>query len=209
VSTNRKYESERRSQQALETRRAIRAAARQLFERDGFAGTTVSAIAAAASVSVPTVYAVFGSKGAILREMMDELEAVAVADGDPAADLFAEPDPRRQLEIFVRWIRTLFERGAPLLRAARSAQGDVNVVKMIDTGNQRRLEGTTLLADAWHQMGALRPNLSARDGAHTLWLLTSGELYLNAADILDWSADDYERWLVDTAAAALFADLDA
>lgn len=205
MSTKRGYRSERRSQQALETRRAIRSAARILFERDGFAGTTVAAIAAEANVSAPTIYATFGSKGAILREMMDELEELAAAsNGDPAAALAAEPDPRRQLAVFVHWIRTLFERGEPLLRASRSAQGDPDVLAMIETGNERRLEGTTMLAGAWHKAGLLRPGLSARRGAENLWLLTSAELYFNAVDVLGWSANVYEKWLVDTATRDLF-----
>lgn len=209
MSTKRGYRSERRSQQALETRRAIRGAARGLFERDGFAGTTVAAIAAEAGVSEPTVYATFGTKGAILREMMDELEEFAATDDDPAAALLAESDPRRQLAVFIHWIRTLFERGAPILRASRSALGDPDVLAMIETGNQRRLEGTTMLASAWHKAGLLRPGLSARRGAHDLWLLTSAELYLNAVDVLGWSANAYEKWLVDTANRGLFPTTDA
>ena len=121
MSTKRNYRSDRRTEQALETRRSIRAAARVLFERDGFAATTVAAIAAEASVSVPTVYATFGTKGGVLREMMDELEALASGAEDPGVALFAEPDPQKQLKLFVHWIRTLFESGdervfpAPLL----------------------------------------------------------------------------------------------
>lgn len=175
-----------------------------LFERDGFAATTVVAIAAEAKVSAPTIYATFGSKGAILREMMDELEELAARDEDPVAALAAESDPRRQLGVFIHWIRTLFERGEPLFRASLSARGDPDVLAMIEIGNRRRLEGTTMLASSWHSSGVLRPGVSAASGSETLWLLTSAEVYLNALDVLGWSGDAYEQWLVDTVTHDLF-----
>lgn len=121
MSTTRNYRSERRSQQAQETWRIIRTSARRLFEQNGFSATTVASIAAEAKVSVATVYAAFGSKAGILSEMMDALEELAAGDEDPATVIFAETDPVRQLSLFVHWVRTLFERGEPLVRAALGA----------------------------------------------------------------------------------------
>jgi AcrR family transcriptional regulator len=205
MSSKRAYRSERRAEQAIETRRAIRRAARELFEVDGFAGTTVAAIAARARVSVQTIYATFGSKGGILHELMDELEELAAAGEDLATPMLQETDPRRQLGLFAHWIRLLFERGSPLLRATLSAHDDPDVQAMVATGNGRRLEGTTMLVGGWHAAGAILPVLTVRSGAETLWLLTSAEVYLNAVDGLGMDADAYERWLVETASQHLFA----
>ncbi len=58
----RPYRSPRRKRQAEQTRDAILATARRLFSERGFAATPISDIAAAAGVSVPTVYASVGSK---------------------------------------------------------------------------------------------------------------------------------------------------
>lgn len=203
MSTSRRYDSERRSEQARQTRLAIRSAARELFEQDGFAATTVAAIARRAGVSVPTVYAAFGNKSGLLREMMDELEDHAAQGEDVAAELFAEQDPARQLALFVHWIRSLFERGGPLLRMAREARTDPDVEAMITTGNERRLEGTTLLTAGWDATGALRPGCSAETAAQTLWLLTTAELYFNATEGFGWDADAYEAWVTATATAAI------
>lgn len=203
MSTPRRYDSERRSEQARQTRLAIRGAARELFERDGFARTTVAAVARRAGVSVPTVYASFGNKSGLLRAMMDELEDHAAQGEDVATELFAEHDPARQLALFVHWIRTLFERGAPLLRMAREARTDPDVEAMITTGNDRRLEGTTMLTAGWDAAGGLRPGLTAEAAAQTLWLLTTAELYFNATEAFGWDADAYEAWVTTTATAAL------
>lgn len=46
------------------------AAAESLFVADGYAATTIAAIAEKADVAVQTVYAVFGNKRAILAELL-------------------------------------------------------------------------------------------------------------------------------------------
>lgn len=46
-------------------------AARRLFLRDGYASTTIQALAKEADVAVQTVYASFGSKREVLKELFD------------------------------------------------------------------------------------------------------------------------------------------
>ena len=67
----RSYNSSRRTLQAAQTRDEVLRAASRLFSDTGWAGTTLAAIAAAAGVSVETIYKGFGSKKALLREAMD------------------------------------------------------------------------------------------------------------------------------------------
>ena len=54
-----------RQRQALQTRRLISEAARDLFLERGYAATTMDAIAGEAGVAVSTVYAIFKNKRAI------------------------------------------------------------------------------------------------------------------------------------------------
>ena len=61
----------RRARKALETRRRVLDAAEALFTRDGYAATTMTAIADQADVAVQTLYAVFGNKRALLTELID------------------------------------------------------------------------------------------------------------------------------------------
>src|SRR6266568_4686738 len=67
----RAYHSPARQRQADATRKRIAAAARKLLMKKGFAGATVEEIAREAEVSVPTVYAVFGSKEKIVAELIN------------------------------------------------------------------------------------------------------------------------------------------
>src|SRR5215469_6730517 len=97
----RPYRSPLREQRAADTRRRIANAALELFTEHGF-GATVTAIAERAGVAPQTVYATFGTKGAILLALLAQMEENADAPGwrDRIA---AEDDPRAKLEAFARW----------------------------------------------------------------------------------------------------------
>jgi AcrR family transcriptional regulator len=194
VSTSRPYRSSLRAEQAEETRRRIRQSARDLFAEHGFTNTTIAQIADGAGVATQTVYSAYKSKGGVVRAMLEDLEESA-DQGGWVERIRAESNPHRQLELFVTWIRTLFEMGTPILRAAITSLGDPDVAALRAQGDSNRLGGTTALSDHWGQIGALRPGLEPADAAQRLWLLTSPEQYLLAIDELDWSPGDYERWL--------------
>ena len=72
VKPKRPYDSARRREQARQTREAILGTARRLFLSDGFAPTTIAAIAAGAGVSVDTVYKSFGGKPGLVRAICQQ-----------------------------------------------------------------------------------------------------------------------------------------
>ncbi len=84
----RPYRSPARERAAADTRRRIRAAASERFVRDGFAGTSMKAIAADAGVSERTVFLAFPSKAALLSECI----RVAVRGGDGDVPLLERED---------------------------------------------------------------------------------------------------------------------
>jgi AcrR family transcriptional regulator len=67
----RTYRSPSRAKQASETQTRILDAAMGLFQKKGFDGTTIDAIAAEAGVAAPTVYAAFKSKRGIFMALLD------------------------------------------------------------------------------------------------------------------------------------------
>ncbi|MDQ3641393.1 MAG: TetR/AcrR family transcriptional regulator, partial [Actinomycetota bacterium] len=82
-------------------------AARLLFVRDGYASTTIHALAEEAGVAVQTIYASFGSKREVLKELFDtsvvgDDEQVALADRPEWRDWEEESEPARQIELFAR-----------------------------------------------------------------------------------------------------------
>src|SRR6202045_3629252 len=64
--------------------RRILDAARRLFVKRAYVATTIEAIAGEAGVAVPTVYLAFGTKRALLAELLD---IAAVGDEEPVAVL--------------------------------------------------------------------------------------------------------------------------
>ena len=100
VNTRRRYDSSGRRERARQTRDQITDAARDLFLTHGYAATTVTAIAAAAHVSVETIYKSFGGKPGLVRAIVDKSLA---GDGPIPAEQRSdhirdtEPDPRQIL----------------------------------------------------------------------------------------------------------------
>ncbi len=208
MSTSRSYQSSLREQQAQETKHRIRESARKLFASQGFAETTIAQIAEDAGVSPQTVYAVFGTKGGIVGAMLELLEE-SVGVESWVVRMVSEEDSRKQLRLFVAMNRSMFENGAPILRAAIAARSDPEVVAMAERGDERRREGTTQLCQMWAAKGALRGGLDEADAAQRLWLLTSVEQFLIATEGLGWLPDRYERWLGDLLERELFETIQA
>src|SRR3954469_19149150 len=81
----RPYRSAKREAAALQTRARIRDAAETLFLRDGYARTSMKAIAAQAGVSEKTMYLPSASRAKLLRQVIG-----AAARGDEAPATLAE-----------------------------------------------------------------------------------------------------------------------
>src|SRR3954452_23092534 len=69
VKDKRRYNSPHRREQAAATRREILDSALRLFEAQGYAATTMAAIAAEAGVALKTVYVAFETKSGVLRAL--------------------------------------------------------------------------------------------------------------------------------------------
>jgi TetR/AcrR family transcriptional regulator, regulator of autoinduction and epiphytic fitness len=199
VAVKRSYSSARREAQARETRRAILDAAHDLFVANGYAATTIQVIAERGGVAVQTVYAVFGSKRELLRQL---IERTIVGDDDPlpitertaAQSLAAEPDARRRAELDAAMSRSIAERIAPIVRvAAEAAASDPELAAMMDSVKAARRQDMT--AAARILAGPDRLRLDEEEAAATLYVLYSPQV----ADMLigdyGWSPERYEKWL--------------
>src|SRR5215203_5257588 len=96
----RRYDSARRRQQAAATRREILVAAQKLFEGQGYAATTMAAIAEESGVSLKTVYVAFETKSGVLRALWNFLlrgdqEEIPVGERPWYREVVEEPDPAR------------------------------------------------------------------------------------------------------------------
>src|SRR3954468_22464419 len=101
VKARRPYNSPRREEQAAATRTAILRSAQRRFEDDGYAATTMDAVAAEAGVALKTVYVAFGTKSGLLRAVWDLLLKGDADDAPVAArnwyrQVLEEPDAERK-----------------------------------------------------------------------------------------------------------------
>jgi AcrR family transcriptional regulator len=205
----RSYNSTRRRLQAQETRSQIVEAARRLFAARGYSGTTIEAIAEAAGVAAETVYAGFGSKKAVLARLIE----VSVLGDDAPGSLFERPgpqevqreaDPRHQLELFARDIRTIMERVSPLFTIMRTAApGEPEIAALLAQVLAERLEGMKFFLRALSAREPLRQGLSLDAAAETVWAITSAEVFRLLSEDRGWPPARYERWLADTLARLL------
>ncbi|HET7499992.1 MAG TPA: TetR/AcrR family transcriptional regulator [Kofleriaceae bacterium] len=113
----------RRDQHAEDTRRAILAAARQAFARDGYAGTALEAIVGPARLTKGALYHHFKNKAAVLEAVYIEMEeelaarvtgAVASAPGGAWARMLAALDAFFAASAEPEYVRIVL-RDAPLV----------------------------------------------------------------------------------------------
>jgi AcrR family transcriptional regulator len=126
VKTKRAYNSPRRQEQAAATRRAILESAQQLFEQQGYAATTMDAIAAETGVALKTVYSAFVTKSRLLRALWDFLlkgdqDDAGVAERPWYREVLEERDPERKLRLNAHYACIVKRRIAGLLEVIRSA----------------------------------------------------------------------------------------
>jgi TetR/AcrR family transcriptional regulator of autoinduction and epiphytic fitness len=205
----RRYDSSRRRDQARQTRRRILDAAAELFVSKGYAGTTIAETAAAAGVAPQTVYVAFGTKRAILKELVDvriagDDEPVAVMDRPFVQRIAEEPDGRRKLEIFATHLRGVHERTVDVLVALRAAaDSDPEVAELWKTLTDQRLFGQTRFAQHLHDAQVLREDLDVAAAADVICTLMDHELYRSLVRDRGWSGDAWQRWYADLLARTL------
>ncbi|MFL5859682.1 MAG: TetR/AcrR family transcriptional regulator [Solirubrobacteraceae bacterium] len=194
-----------RERHAADTRRRITAAAMELFAEHGFRATTVAAIAHGAEVAVPTVYATFGSKGAIMKALMTEFETAAdVAEWD--ARIAAEDDPVWKLRLFAQWSAHLFTTSRAVILAAADATSDPAILELKTEGDRRRRDGVRELIASLAAARALAPGLSRTRATDRAWALSGLELYLATTVECRWSQASYADWLGDLLVNQLLDD---
>ena len=191
----RPYHSQVRQRQAEETRRRILLAARELFERRGYAVTTLEAIAELAEVSPKTITAVFGSKLALLAEVINP-EAFSPRVRQLIEELRALEDPSRQLSLVAQITRQAYEPLASsleLLRTAGAVAPELaDVTRQIEA---RRRQNQARLIASLREQGALRSGLSFEEATDVLWALTSYDVYRMLVVEQRWEPERYEMWL--------------
>jgi AcrR family transcriptional regulator len=211
VKSTRRYDSPRRREQAAATRRAILDAALRLFERQGYAATTMAAIADEAGVALKTVYVVFETKSGVLRGLWhlllrgDQVE-VPVGEREWYRAVLDEPDPRRQLALNARNSRVVKERARGLLDVFQgAAPADPDIKALWDRIQAEFYENQRAIVESLAAKHALRAGLDVARATDVLWTLNHPATWHLLVTRRGWTPDEYERWFADTACAQLLS----
>lgn len=205
----RRYVSQVRGDQARRTRRAVVTAARELFLAQGYAATTIDAIAEAAQVSRRTVFNAAGNKVTLLKLALDwaiagDDEPVALADRPAVRAIQAEHDPRRALNLFAAMLVEIAGRVAPIgevLYAA--ADSDPEAAVMLAESAEGRMLGAAAFVRHLAGLGGLAPGVTEEQAADLCWALMDGHVYHLLVAQRGWTPDAVVGWLSDSLAATL------
>jgi AcrR family transcriptional regulator len=212
VKSRRQYDSPRRREQAAETRRRILDAAQRLFERDGYASTTIAAVAAEAGVSLKTVYLVFETKSGLLRALWHKLlrgeeEAIPVGEQPWFREVLEEPDPARQLRLNMRNSRMVKVRAGALMDVIRSAAPAEREIAALWARIQTEFhDNQRAVVQSLADKRALRAGLDVAAAADILWTLNHPSVYALLVSERGWTPERYEHWLGDLLSSHLLAN---
>ena len=195
------------------TRRRVAEAAARLFTEQGYGATTLQSIADAAGVHVQTIYQAFGTKVAVLAEAAAVLVAgpAEAATTPPAErswvkDLFAEPDPVRQLALYASHMRAVSERYMGLLDVMRvTAAADPDVGTFLTAAERGRYDGPRHITPPLAARGVLQTGLSAERAADIMYAITTYDVFRSLIQDRGWSGEEAETWIAETLVRVLLA----
>lgn len=189
------YSSETRDAQAAQTRSQILKAAKQLFQTQGFDRVTISMLAKAAEVSMPTIYAVFKSKRGVLQSLIDDAlpheQFNALADSSMHECL-----PWKRLKITAKLSRQLYDAERELMDILRGASVVAPEFKELEQEReQRRYNRQGEYVKKLMRDKALANGLTLQKARDILWALTGRDIYRMLVVERNWSSNKYEKWL--------------
>lgn len=167
-------------------------------------------IAERAGVSIKTVEAAFGTKGALLKRVVDvaiagDDEQVAVVDRPIVEQLREESDVGRFLDLYASMVTDISARLAPLAAVIEhGAQNDTEIERLRRTMIDNRMFGARHIAELLHRT-LRRPEGGTERTADVLFLFNDPLIYRTLVLERDWTKSDFSSWLAGTYQALLAA----
>jgi AcrR family transcriptional regulator len=199
-----------RAEKARANRRRMREAALLLFRQHGYAATSMQAIADETGLAVQTLYFTFGTKRALLSEILDiavagDEEPIATLDRPAVHAIIAEPDPAEQLRTQAQLAREVWGRLAPVLEVVSgAATADPDIAELWQTNIAQRTTVQERLCDALASKARLRHD--TQTAVDIAVALQGPELYQLFVGRRGWSPEKYAEWLADALVSQLLMD---
>ena len=199
--TRRSYRSPRRQARALQTRLHILLAATSLFDERGYAGTTIRSVAERAAVAVPTVEALFGTKGRLLKAAID----VAIAGDDEPVPMLARgwaaaaaraTDPESLLAILAGVLAPAQSRSSGLvLSVLEGARSDPELASLAAQMSAQRVTMATWVVARLTALGALPSHIGEDEAIDTVFAIMEPALFERLTRHRGWTLDRYQDWI--------------
>jgi AcrR family transcriptional regulator len=208
VKSRRRYDASRRREAATARREAVLDAAARRFATDGYAATTVAAVAADAGVSPETVYKSFGGKPGLVRALWERaLAGTGTVHAEKRSDAVSSTsdDP---YEIIATWARLSTEVapvGTPVALLLReAAASDPAAAELYAELEAARLRRMAHNARAIRRH--LRPGLTLARARDVMFALTAPGLYETLVMHQGWPVEAYGEFVRRTLVAQLLDD---
>ncbi|MEU8117554.1 helix-turn-helix domain-containing protein [Spirillospora sp. NPDC049024] len=208
----RRYDSPLRDQRARQTRQAIVAAAARLFVDRGYAAASLADIAREAAVARPTAFAAFGSKAALLREVVDQAlagddEPVPVAERPWFRPVMEGPTPVAVLTAYAEVCRIIGARAAEIFEVARRAADEgPEPAGLWETMQRNRRAGAAMVIDRIEAVDPGRLRLDRERAVDVVWMFNDPSHYRSLVRTRGWSEQEYTAWMADQMHHALGLD---
>jgi AcrR family transcriptional regulator len=199
--SKRSYHAPRRAAKATRTRAAVVAAAKHEFEARGWTGTTVRGVAERARVSAKTVEALFGTKGELLRTVVDfsirgDLEPTPMPRRDVIARMEEAEDAAEMLELHAAHIRTVNERSARVAGAVEeAATSDATASALWRTMNENRRFGIRWATRTLLGKKGRDPALTPPETEAHFWVAFDWGTYRTLTTHAGLTPDEFQDWL--------------
>ena len=191
----RTYDASSRRAAAEATRDRICAAAEALFLRDGYARTSIRAVATEAGVAEATVYLAFADKGALLDAVI--IRATRDNPGE-RLDAIATAPPEEILPRLATSIAALMARAGSLIALGESAAVmDAELRPLRERAHANLRVAFRAIADRLDEADMLR--VTAEEAANTLYAVANETTYLRSG----LAPERYATWLAATLAALI------
>lgn len=191
----RTYNSENRNAMAALTRDRVLAAARTLFQTEGFERVTIEKIAQTADVSTPTVYSLFQSKRGVLFALMD---ASLPADQIDALveEVRSEKCPKKRIALAAKIGRQVYDSERAQMDIFRGAAVLAPEFKELENQREQRryLRQEETIKTMWKEKVFIK-GLSQSQVRDILWAFTGRDFYRMLVLERGWTPDEYEKWL--------------
>ncbi|HWD66193.1 MAG TPA: TetR/AcrR family transcriptional regulator [Solirubrobacteraceae bacterium] len=199
VKAKRSYDASRRRARAERNHARIVESAERLFRRNGYAATTIAAIAGDSGVSVDTIYKSFGGKAGLVRAIRAQaLEGEGPVPAEQRSDELhgRESDARAIIEAWGALSAEVAPRVSPILLLIRDAAAiDPEGRSLLEELDADRLRRMTQNARRLHDVGLLRSGVTLAEAADVLWTFSSPELYELIVLRRGWTPERYGTFI--------------